>query len=194
MRCFVALDVPADVRARIAAVTERLRRAAPRADVRWSSVETLHVTLKFLGEVPDARVPDVARMLTGVAGDHAPLSLAAAGAGGFPSGSHPRVVYVGILGDVAELARLAGAIDGALGSLGFPSERRMFRGHLTLGRVRSPSGAARLADALRSAAGETAGTWTAEEVVLYRSRLHPKGAVHEVVARFPLAGRGPGDP
>ena len=194
MRCFVAVDVPAEVRARVAELAARLRQAAPRADVRWSSVETLHVTLKFLGEVPDARVPDVARALTGVVGGHAPLALEAGGAGGFPSATHPRVVYMGIRGDVAELARLAGAIDGALAGLGFPGERRVFRGHLTVGRVRSPRGAQGLADALRSAAGATAGAWTAEEVVLYRSRLHPTGAVHEVVARFPLAGCGPGDP
>ncbi len=194
MRCFVAVDVPAEVRARVAALTERLRVAAPRADVRWSSVETLHVTLKFLGEVPDARVADVARAVAGVATGHAPMALEAGGAGGFPSAARPRVVYVGILGQVAELARLAGAVDGALEAFGVPGERRAFRGHLTVGRVRSPRGAEGLARALRAETGATAGAWTAGEVVLYRSRLHPKGAVHDAVARFALVGSGPGDP
>ena len=194
MRCFVAVDVPPDVCARVTALTERLRRAARRADVRWSNTGTLHVTLKFLGEVPDARVPAVERALAAVAVSHAPLALVAAGAGGFPSASRPRVLYVGILGEVDGLGRLAAAVDGALEALGFPGERRAFRGHLTVGRVRSPRGADGLAAALRAEAGAAAGTWTAGELVLYQSRLHPSGAVHDAVARLALAGRGPGDP
>jgi 2'-5' RNA ligase len=194
VRLFVALDVPPEVRARVGALTVGLGRAAPRADVRWSSTDTLHVTLKFLGEVPDAGVANVARAVGGVAARHAPLALEAAGAGCFPSATRPRVVYVGIRGRVDALARLAGDVDGALEALGFPGERRAFHAHLTVGRVRSARGSAGLAAALRAAATESAGGWTADEVLLYRSRLHPKGAVHEVVARFPLSGSGRADP
>jgi 2'-5' RNA ligase len=194
VRCFVAVDVPPDVRARVAALAQRLRRAAPRADVRWSSTETLHLTLKFLGEVPDARVPAVEQALATVAAARAPLTLVAAGAGGFPSASRARVLYVGILGQVEELIRLAGAVDGALEALGFPGERRAFRGHLTVGRVRSPRGGAGLAAALGAEGGAAVGTWTAAELVLYRSRLHPGGARHDAIARLALAGGGPGDP
>ena len=194
MRCFVAVDVPPDVRTRVAALTARVRGAAPRADVRWSNAESLHVTLKFLGEVPDVRVPLVEGALATVAAAHSPLTLVAAGAGGFPNPARPRVVYVGILGQVEALTRLAGAVDGALEALGFPGERRAFRGHLTVGRVRTPRGAEGLAAALRAEEGVAAGTWTAGELVLYHSRLRPSGAVHEAVARLPLAGRGPGDP
>jgi 2'-5' RNA ligase len=194
MRCFVAVDIPPDVRARVTALVQRIRQAAPRADVRWSGTESLHVTLKFLGEVPDGRVPEVEHALAPVAASHGPLSLVAAGAGGFPSASRPRVIYVGILGHVDRLARLAAAVDGALEALGFPGERRAFRGHLTVGRVRSPRGADGLAVALRAAAGVAAGAWMADELVLYRSRLHPTGAVHDAVARLALAGRGPADP
>jgi len=194
MRCFVAVDVPPDVRARVAALTARLRGAAPRADVRWSNAEALHVTLKFLGEIPDVRVPLVEGALATVAAAHAPLTLVAAGAGGFPGPARPRVVYVGILGQVDALTRLAGAVDGALEALGFPGERRAFRGHLTVGRVRTPRGSEGLAAALRAEEGAAAGTWTADELVLYHSRLRPSGAVHEAVARLPLAGRGPRDP
>jgi 2'-5' RNA ligase len=194
MRCFVAVDVPPDVRARVSALTAHLRHAAPRADVRWSGTETLHVTLKFLGEVSDARVPAVEAALAAVAAAHAPLALVAAGAGGFPSATRPRVLYVSILGQVDALMRLAGAVDEALATLGFPGERRAFRGHLTVGRVRSPRGADGLGAALRAEAGSAAGAWTVGELVLYRSRLHPTGAVHEPLARLALAGRGPGDP
>ena len=194
MRCFVAVDVPPEVRARVTALTGRVRGAAPRADVRWSSSETLHVTLKFLGEVPDTRVPLVEGALATVATAQPPLTLVAAGAGGFPTASRPRVVFVGILGQVDALTRLAGAVDGALEALGFPRERRAFRAHLTVGRVRSPRGAQGLASALRAEEGSAAGTWTAGELVLYESRLRPTGAIHEAVARLRFAGRGPRDP
>jgi 2'-5' RNA ligase len=194
MRCFVAVDVPEEVRARVSVLTGRLRAAAPRADVRWTSAETLHVTLKFLGEVPDARVPAVEQALGAVAAAHGPVTLVAAGAGGLPTPSRPRVVYVGILGQVEALTRLAGGVDGVLEALGFPGERRAFRGHLTVGRVRSPRGGAGLAAALRNEEGAAAGTWTARELVLYHSRLRPSGAVHEAVARLPLTARGPSDP
>jgi 2'-5' RNA ligase len=194
MRCFVAVDVPPDVRARVAALTGRLRAAAPRADIRWVNAETLHVTLKFLGEVPDVRVPLVEGALATVAAAHRPLTLVAAGTGGFPTASRPRVVYVGILGQVEALTRLAAAVDGALEAIGFPGERRAFRGHLTVGRVRTPRGTGGLAAVLRGEEGVAAGTWTAAELVLYRSRLRPSGAVHEAIARLPLAGRSLRDP
>lgn len=194
MRCFVALDVPPDVRLRVAALTARLRGSAPRADVRWTKAETLHVTLKFLGEVPEVRVPLVEGALATVAAAHAPLTLVAAGIGGFPTALRPRVVYVAILGEVEPLTRLAGAVDGALEALGFPGERRPFHAHLTVGRVRSPRGAEGLAAALRSQEGSAAGTWTAGELVLYQSRLRAGGPVHGAVARLALAGRGSRDP
>ena len=194
MRCFVAVDVPAEVRMRVAALASRLRRALPRADVRWSPTEQLHVTLKFLGEVPDARVPAIEQALRAVAAAQAPLSLVAAGAGGFPNASRPRVLYVGILGQIDDLVRLAGAVEGALEAAGFPRESRAFRGHLTIGRVRTPRPVAGRAAALGNEVGAAAGTWIADEIVLYRSRLHPSGAIHEPVARLTLGGRGPGDP
>jgi 2'-5' RNA ligase len=192
VRCFVALDPPPEVRARVAALIERVRRATPRTDVRWADADTLHVTLKFLGEVADDRVPAVGDALARVAAAHAPLALVVAGAGTFPGSGRPRVLHVRIAGDAAGLAALARAVDASLAALGFAAETRPFQAHLTVGRVRSPRGAGRLAAALGAEAGAPLGAWTAEAVVLYQSRLHPAGAVHTPLGRFPLGG--PGDP
>jgi 2'-5' RNA ligase len=84
------------------------------------------------------------------------------------------------------MRRLAAAIDTALEPLGFPPENRPFRGHVTLARVRSPRGLDRLARALEAAAETRMGEWTADDVVLYRSRLRPTGAIYEPLAHFGL--------
>jgi 2'-5' RNA ligase len=186
VRCFVAADVPEEVRAAIARAAAAVRRAARKADVRWVDPAALHLTLKFLGEVAESRLSDLARALAaGVAG-RAPFEVAARGLGGFPSVRQPRVVWAGIVVGVAELAELAAAIERALGPLGFPSEARPFRGHVTIGRVRSPRGRERLANAVTTAAALELGAWKVREAVLYRSHLRPGGAVYEALARLPL--------
>ena len=187
MRCFVAVDLSAEVRAAVAAVQARVRATAPRADVRWLDPHAFHLTLKFLGNVPDARVPAVSAALEEVVSD-APLALEAHGLGAFPTVRRPRVLWAGIAGGAPRLVALAGGVDRALAALGFPPEDRPFRAHLTLGRVRSPRDAGALAKALEAEAAVALGAWTADEVVLYQSHLKPTGAVHEKVSRHRLRG------
>ena len=188
MRCFVAVDLTTDVRAAIARAQTRVRTAAAQADVRWVDPIQFHLTLKFLGAVPDERVPAVAAALGAAVADTRPLGLAAAGLGGFPSLKSARVLWAGITAGVAELARLAASLDRALAPLGFRSESRPFQGHLTIGRVRSPRGGRVLAAAVEAAGASAFGSWTASEVVLYESRLKPTGAVYTPVSRHPLRG------
>lgn len=187
MRCFVAIDLPSEVRAALARAQAGLRAAAPEADVRWVDPAAFHLTLKFLGTVQDARVPEVSAAVEEVAAAVAEISITAAGLGAFPSANRARVVWAGLADGVPALADLAGAIDQRLAVLGFAPEMRAFRGHLTIGRVRTPRGARPLAAAL--AAGARAfGGWTASEVALYESRLRPTGAVYTAVSRHPLRG------
>ena len=188
MRCFVAIDLTTDVRAAIARAQTRVRTAATHADVRWVDPTQVHLTLKFLGAVVDERVPAVSAALeTAVAGSR-PVALAAAGLGGFPSLKSPRVLWAGITAGVPDLVQLAAGIDRGLAPLGFPPEARPFRGHLTIGRVRSPRGGRELAAAVGAAGAPAFGSWTAPEVVLYESRLRPTGALYTPVSRHPLRG------
>ncbi len=186
MRCFVAIDLPAGARAAIASVQAELRAAADGADVRWVDPAALHLTLKFLGEVLAARVDGVTNALRAAVGGTEPLTLTVGGVGAFPSPRRARVLWVGVAG--RDLARLAGAVEGALAAEGFAAEARSWSAHLTVGRVRSPRGLGRLAVAIEGAGHTEIGVWTASEVVLYRSHLRPAGAVYEAVARVPLAG------
>ena len=192
MRCFVAVDVPSAVRAALVDAQARLRRAAPRADVRWASPEQLHLTLAFLGEVAPDRVAGVAAALAAVAGRHAPIALRVAGLGCFPGPSRPRVVWAGVVDGVAPLGLLAADVRRALEPLGFVPEARPFRAHATLARVRSARGVRRLVAAVAAAGAPELGAWTAEDVVLYRSHLHPAGARYEALVRPRLAASGGG--
>jgi RNA 2',3'-cyclic 3'-phosphodiesterase len=188
VRCFVAVDLSPDVRDAIAHAQAGVRAAAARADVRWVDPAQLHLTLKFLGAVPDDRVPAVSRALEAAVAPTPPIALAAAGLGGFPSLGRPRVLWAGVAAGASELALLADAVDRALVPLGFPPESRPFRGHLTIGRVRSPRGGRALAAAVEAARAPAFGAWTAAEVVLYESRLRPTGAVYAPVSCHPLRG------
>ena len=188
MRCFVAIDLPAEVRAAVTRAQARLRGDAPDADVRWTDGEQLHVTVKFLGAVADDRVPAVSSALEAAVGDAPAIALAAVGLGAFPSLRRPRVLWAGLTAGAAELARLAAAIDRALGPLGFPAEGRPFSAHVTIGRVRSPRGAGALAPAVEQAGAVELGSWTASELVLYESRLRSAGALHLSVSRHAMRG------
>lgn len=192
MRCFVAVDVSAAVRDAVARAQAGVRAAAPAADVRWVEPASLHLTLQFLGAVDEGLVPSVSAALDGAVHDVLPIGLAAGGLGVFPGPARPRVVWAGLTAGLGELGRLAVAVEQALEPLGFPREARPFRGHVTIGRVRSPRGGRALAAALETAGAMAFGTWTASEVVLYQSQLRPSGAVHTAVSRHPFgAARTP---
>src|SRR5262245_33972426 len=187
MRCFVAVALPAPVRERLGAARDELRRRAPDADVRWVATEGLHITLKFLGEVAEDRLVEVERALSAVAARHPALSLAARGLGAFPAARIARVIWAGVV-DGASLAALAGEVEAALSTLGYPPEARDFRPRVTLGRVRSRRGLGPLAGALAAVTDSPFGGWTAHDVVVYRSHLRPTGAVCSALAQAQQAG------
>ena len=193
MRLFVALDIDEEIRKRIAEFIERVGRLAP--DARWVSAESLHVTLKFIGEKPDAMVNDIESALQTIAGE--PFRVSFRGCGFFPTAKSARVFWVGIDAD-SGLAALAKAVESTLMKLGIPAEKREFSPHLTLARASGGSGAPawrkgdrpnRQFAALQSRLAEVPefGTMTAGEFFLYRSQLSPKGSRYTKIARFPFA-------
>ena len=189
-RLFVALEPPEAVRRRIAAVTEKLRRSAGAAagEVRWVPHENVHLTVQFLGAVPEERVEAVGGAIAATAARARPLLLEVKGAGGFPNSRRPRVVWLGLAGEVEALAALAGDLAKRLAPLGFPPETRPFAAHLTLGRARDSRGAPGLGGALAAAAQDEGTAWRAAELVLFESHLSPKGPRYEPVRRAPLGG------
>ena len=190
-RLFVALEPTDAVRRRIGAAQADLRRAAGRGadEIRWVAPENVHLTLQFLGAVPEERVTAVAEAVAEAArSTPGPLSLEVHGAGGFPNARRPRVVWLGVAGDLASLRSLATDLGRRLAPIGFPPEDRAFTAHLTLGRAREGRGNPGMAGALAGAREEQAVAWRATEVVLFESHLSPKGARYEALARAPLGG------
>jgi len=187
MRCFVAIDLPDDVRGALGAAGDDLRGVAPRADVRWVAPASMHLTLKFLGQVPEDRVAAIRSSLAAVAATTRPMTLACAGLGVFPGPSRPRVIWAGITDGLRDLGSLAAAVERAVEPLGYAPERRPFRGHVTLGRVRSPRGFGRLARAIEGGKRTGYGTWKVSHVVLYQSHLRSTGSVYEPLATLSLA-------
>ena len=174
MRCFVGIPLdPA-----LAGVVERAQAALARtgADVRFTRRGAVHMTLKFLGEVAPERVPAlVAALRVAVTGPAPALGLS--GLGAFPERGAPRVLWAGAGGDVDRLAEVARAVEGALGSLGFPAEARAFAPHWTLGRVRSPRHGRELRAEIERRSADVAGEPLPHpRVVLFESRLEPGGS------------------
>ncbi len=190
MRLFVALDIDADIRARIAEFRNKMRQLAP--DVLWVGPETFHVTLQFLGETKKlAEIQSALQLVKG-----SPITLTFRDAGFFPTPKSPRVFWVGIESD-DNLQALAKSIAEALQPLGFERDKGPFKPHLTL--ARAGSGRPRHRSGERDAPGLQQvrskvealrplefGTMTAREFYLYESKLSPAGAQYSKLSRYEL--------
>ncbi|MBW1712728.1 MAG: RNA 2',3'-cyclic phosphodiesterase [Deltaproteobacteria bacterium] len=185
LRLFWALELPQEVKAALAQAQRELKRTG--ADVRWVRIEAIHLTLKFLGPVPPERVADIVEALRPVAAACPPLSLRPAGAGVFPRPSNPRVVWLGLEGDLEPLKSLAGQIEKALIPLDFPAELQPFKPHLTLGRVKSGRNKPGLVEGVMSLGQFQGPAFEARELILFRSELKPSGAVYTALERLPLS-------
>ncbi len=192
MRIFIGLDIEYEIRRRITTFMEGVKGLAP--DVRWVSPESLHVTLKFIGEAAPEKVEEIKAALHGL--QAAPTEVAFSGAGFFPTARAARVFWIGIEAD-PHLAALARKIDDATRVLGIPSEQRPFSPHLTLARAgsgrpqrvlsdRPNPNFKRLQEKLQAMSPPDFGRMTAREFFLYESRLSPKGAQYTKLERFAL--------
>jgi len=194
MRVFIALDIEDAIRDRISRFMDGVREFAP--DARWVRPESLHVTLKFIGEKPAEAVEQVKKALAAVQGQ--PVEMGFRGHGFFPTPKSARVFWVGIESGPA-LASLANAVDDVTAGLGIPKEERAFNAHLTLARGGGGSGSPRrqnggrpsknfqrLQEKLSALSASDFGTMTAHEFFLYQSQLSRGGSRYTKIARFAL--------
>jgi len=187
VRLFVAVNLPPEERRRAWEAAQPLRAA--RLPVRWAAEETLHLTLKFLGEVDAERVGPIGEALTRAVRGLRPFTVGLGGVGAFPSLAKPRVVWVGIERHPA-LELLANDVERALMDLAFEPELKPFSPHLTLGRADRGARASAFKDFQELAAAvDYEGSTTVESVDLMHSLLGPHGAAYSVLARAPLGAR-----
>ena len=193
VRAFIALEPSIPVLRKVSRAQERLREAWEAADgprVKWVAVEHSHVTLKFLGSIPAPLVEALADMLKDVARQLRPIKVHVRNLGSF-GGRSPRVLWAGIedAGGAPLLAKTATAVSEACAGLGFEPEKRTFRPHLTLGRIKERKKGFE-ADQVISGISETDfGPMTFSELILYRSELTKKGAIYTSLARASLSRR-----
>lgn len=173
VRTFLAIPFPAEIIEAAQKIIRELAVSLPR--VHWCRPESMHLTLRFFGELPEESLENIGEVMLSVVRLHSPFPMTISGLGAFPSSARPRVVWLGIR-DGQSLATFQTALEGGLDHAGFPPEDRPFSPHLTLGRCRESIPAAR--GILGKYRDVVCGTLNVEKIVLFESRLKPSGAVH----------------
>ena len=184
IRSFIAIEIPEDLRQKLREFLRELKNTG--ADVKWVRPEGIHLTLKFLGAVERDALETLSLALRPAIEKFAPFELKAQGAGCFPSFRNPRVVWTGLIEEENFVSRLQREIETITAGLGFPSEDRPFKPHLTLGRVRSPKGKIPLTQMIAGNSHLDLGTFRVDRVILFRSELRPEGAVYTRLQEFYL--------
>jgi 2'-5' RNA ligase len=189
IRSFVAIDLPDEAQNALREVGEQLRRRVPAGVVRWSRISGIHLTLKFLGDVAEADIPQIKDALSEAGQRHTPFTLTIRGIGCFPNVKKPRVVWVGTQEITGSLVALQRDIEKSLTPLGFKPEKRAYHPHLTLGRTRRNVQGSDLKRLGQHIATSNVGELSQIQVNsfrLMRSDLHPDGAIYTPLAHFPL--------
>ena len=183
MRLFVALEIPPEVREGLTTLLNSFRAISPHT--KWVRAENLHLTLKFIGEVPEAKLANI-RGALGVVKSEAPVRLEVRGLGFFPNPRHPRVFWAGIESS-PNLKTLAESIELALEKLGIAREKRDFSPHLTLARFEKTHLEEKLRAAIEEKSSVEFGEVLAMQFHLIESKLRPSGAEYTTVESFLFA-------
>lgn len=184
-RIFIALDLSDDARNEVARHIAELRSEFPDSRIGWERVEKLHITLRFLGETDDSVITRLQSNVVEIASKHSALDLRLGGPGVFPIAREPRVLWIAIKDRFESVRSLYDDVQAACESHGFERERRSFKAHVTIGRVRSRPVDSRMIDRHLNAQIEPVGFRVAT-VNTYESRLQPTGSVYSVIAKANL--------
>jgi RNA 2',3'-cyclic 3'-phosphodiesterase len=188
VRSFIAIDLPTDVRAGLTSLEDRLK-ARRHPFVKWVDPESMHLTLKFLGNVTVDSIPQIVEAMSGVGQAHSPFKLQVAGTGAFPNWERPQVVWVGVGGESDKLSALHRELESALSPMGFTPEARSFSAHLTLGRLRdrvTTDDRRRFAEFAQKISFEASRPFEVNAIRLMRSQLTPTGPIYSEQAAVRL--------
>jgi len=187
IRSFLAVDPPREIIDAIGMIQDRLRKNI-QGDIRWVRPQGIHLTLKFFGAISESDVANISLVVENTTSNIAPFTLGIKRVGAFPDVKRPRVLWLGMDGDVDTLIRLQKEVDAELQKYGFEKEDRTFRPHLTLARIKDPRGLIGLAKIMEKRENYEAGSFSAAGLNLFKSDLTPKGAVYTKLAYFPFGG------
>ena len=192
IRAFIAIELPAAILEELSRVEARLKPQMPPDAIRWVKPDSIHLTLKFLGQVPSDQLDLITSSLRAAVALHTVFALEISGAGCFPNLHRPRVVWAGVVDQDHHLAAVQRAVENAIAPLGYPSEQRDFTPHLTLGRLARDVrqlDQKKIGETVQAAQVGLLGRWEVKHVALIRSDLKPSGAEYTTLAHTPLAGK-----
>lgn len=190
IRAFIAIGLLSPIQAKLEEVITGLKGQLGEVPIRWVSGASIHLTLKFLGDVSESNLEIIKKMLQAEASGHPPFEISVGGLGAFPTIARPRVIWVKVDAP-QELFSLQRGIENETARLGYDREERAFSPHLTLGRVSrnaSPRDIQRIGEILGKISIGSLGMVKVEKVTLYRSDLRPGGAVYTSLFSAPLTG------
>lgn len=184
MRTFLALDLDEDIVDRLSAMQQRLDDGE--SHIAWVGRQNLHLTLVFLGDVPDDLLPQVCDIAAAAAGQYQPFGFEIKGITCTPPHGQPRMFWANTIDPAGRLHELQEDLAEGLHGLGLRQEERSFKAHITLARIKQARNPGRLRQAARALAGEEFGIQHVEQVVVYSSQLTPKGSIYTPIARAVL--------
>lgn len=189
VRLFIAIPVPEAIRAKLGGTQAELRQLIPRHSASWAQLGSLHLTLRFFGNVAVLQIPVIASRLRGALAGFGTLHLHCSGMGLFPDRGSPRVLWAGVTDTAKRLHELHDQIDQSIGAFAEKPAESQFVGHVTLARLRpmASSGTARLIRFVEQASEREYGSWSEDRVALFQSELRSAGAVHSELAAIELS-------
>jgi len=190
VRSFIAIELPSELKAMLVQLQAQLKLGGP-PSVKWGDPSSIHLTLKFLGNIALEKIGEVTRAMEEATRGMSPLHLEVKGLGAFPNLRRVQVVWVGIGGEVDKLSQLQHRIDSNLAPLGFTAESRPFTPHLTLARLRDrslPDEQQRLGQLISETRFESAYTIEVDSISLMKSQLTREGALYSQLSSVGLRG------
>jgi len=187
IRSFLAFELPPEIKSAVAQVSDSLRKSA--LDVRWVKVENIHLTIVFMGNTNTDHIHAIGHDIKKICSQYGSFDISIKGMGCFPNSRRPRVLWVGLDGDLERMAQFRDDLQDQLKPFGIKVEKRKFKPHLTLGRFRSSRKTdSRLDEALTSHGVLNSPFFPLNELILFKSDLKPSGAVYTKLEAWPLLG------
>ncbi|MBF0099842.1 MAG: RNA 2',3'-cyclic phosphodiesterase [Desulfobacterales bacterium] len=177
LRLFIAMVLPESIIAEIADIQRQLKRY--HHDIRWVQPKNIHLTIKFLGDVNVSKVDSIIDAIKCSVGYMSPIQIQAKGIGMFPGLKNPKVLWIGLSGDIIQLKQYHNRLEDLLVPLGFAKEDRPFKAHLTIGRIKNKMPINQAQDILRQFETYTSPLFLFDRIVLFKSDLRPEGPLYK---------------
>jgi len=188
LRTFIAVDFPPPIIDKLDRIINYFKKQLPESPLKWVAAHQLHLTIKFIGELPDYQLPKIKSILTNAIGNQLVFTMGIEGLGMYPNEQKPRVVWLGIAGK-RPLIVLHNILDQALEKIGIPPEKHKFNPHLTLARVRRQAdqiAVMEIGKRLCQFKVDSLGTINVEKISFYQSKVTPKGPIYSTLLTIPL--------